>query len=569
MRRLSNLRPVVALFWGDDRHMLVYGVLLSLSTALAGIALLGLSGWFIVATSIAGATSATALAFDVFMPSAGIRLLAISRTASRYGERLTTHDATLRVLARLRETVFRGYASARAARSLAANPSRMLFRLTVDIDALDSLYLRVISPVIAAGIAAIFVAVALAFVHSVLGLAVGVALMAGGLGLPLLVSRRAAASSRRRAYALEVLRSRSIDLVRGQADLAMVGRLGAHLRAIEAADIRLGEADRALNRAEADTGFGLGMLSAVLLSGVLVAAAFLAEAGTIGAPGAAFAALLVLASLEPFGLLRSGAVEFGRTVQAAARLAPRLEPDPARRPTQEGEPAKAAVAPDIAVRLDDVEIRHPGAGLPVLSGVTLTIRASERVALVGASGAGKSTFLSLLARELTPARGVVLACRLAVLTQRIELFRDTLRGNLAIARTSATDKELLEALSQAGLADHVASLATGLDTMLGEGGAGLSAGQARRLALARLLLRDPPLWLLDEPSEALDGETARDLLARLHACARGRTVLIATHSRREADLADRILVMRNGHIVADIARGTTEFNAELCQLRPD
>jgi ATP-binding cassette subfamily C protein CydC len=170
---------------------------------------------------------------------------------------------------------------------------------------------------------------------------------------------------------------------------------------------------------------------------------------------------------------------------------------------------------------------------------------------------------------LTPVKGVVLACPLSMLTQRTELFRDTLRGNLAIARASATDEEMLEALRQAGLADHVASLSTGLDTMLGEGGAGLSAGQARRLALARLLLLDPPLWLLDEPSEALDGETARDLLARLHACARGRTVLIATHIRREADLADRILVMRNGHMVADIARGTTEFNAELSQLRPD
>ncbi|KAB2704452.1 MULTISPECIES: thiol reductant ABC exporter subunit CydC [Hyphomicrobiales] len=562
MSRLSSLRPVIALFWGGDRRMLVYGVLLSLSTALAGIALLGLSGWFIVATSIAGATSATALAFDVFMPSAGIRLLAIGRTASRYGERLTTHDATLRVLARLRETVFRGYAGARAARSLAANPSRMLFRLTIDIDALDSLYLRVIAPVMAAGIAAIFVAVALAFVRPLLGLAVGVALITGGLGIPFLVSRHAVTSSRRRAYALEVLRSRAIDLVRGQADLAMAGRLGAHLRAIEAADIRLGGADRALNRAEADAGFGLSVLSAMLLSGVLVATAFLAEAGTIGAAVAAFAVLLVLASLEPFGLLRRGAVEFGRTLQAAARLAPRLAPDA----VQKNQPAMAT---GIAIRLDDVEIRHRGADLPVLSGVTLTIRAGERVALVGASGAGKSSFLSLLAGELTPVKGVVLACPLSMLTQRTELFRDTLRGNLAIARASATDEEMLEALRQAGLADHVASLSTGLDTMLGEGGAGLSAGQARRLALARLLLLDPPLWLLDEPSEALDGETARDLLARLHACARGRTVLIATHIRREADLADRILVMRNGHMVADIARGTTEFNAELSQLRPD
>ena len=163
MSRLSALRPVLALFWAGDRRMLTYGTLLSFTTALAGIALLGLSGWFIAATSIAGLTLVTALTFDVFMPSAGIRLLAIGRTASRYGERLVTHDATLGVLAHLRERVFRRFARADAARGLAANPSRLLFRLTIDIDALDSLYLRVLAPVLVAAGAGLAVTAALAF----------------------------------------------------------------------------------------------------------------------------------------------------------------------------------------------------------------------------------------------------------------------------------------------------------------------------------------------------------------------------------------------------------------------
>lgn len=562
MSRLASLRPVLAVFCAGDRRMTAFGVVLSLTTALAGIALLGLSGWFITATAIAGATLATALAFDVFMPSAGIRLLALARTASRYGERLTTHDATLRVLAQLREQLFWGFARANAARRLAANPSQLLFRIIVDIDALDSLYLRVIAPVLAAVGTALVVAVVVAFVHPLLGLVTGLMLLTGGLSIPFLASRYAVAYSRRRAHALEALRARSIDLVRGQADLAMAGRLGSQLRAVEAADMRLGDADRALNRAEAGVGFGLGILSATLLAGVLLAVAFLAEAGTTSAPIAAFVVLLMLASLEPFGLLRRGAVEFGRTIQAAMRLAPHLS-------QQEEAAATSIPGGDTAICLRDVEIRHPGAASPILSGVSLTVHPGERIALVGTSGAGKSSLLSLLAGELKSAKGYVSALPFALLTQRTELFHDTLRGNLALAHTGASDAEMIETLEEAGLAKHVASLSDGLDTMLGEGGAGLSAGQARRLALARLLLRKVPLCLLDEPTEGLDGDTARDVIARLRDRTEGRTLVIATHTRREASLADRILVLRDGSISADLARGTPAFDAALSQLRPD
>ncbi|MCB1468333.1 MAG: ABC transporter ATP-binding protein, partial [Rhizobiaceae bacterium] len=216
MSTLAQLRPVAALFLRGNRRNLLFGAALSLTTALAGIALLGLSGWFITATAIAGASIVTALAFDVFMPSAGIRLLAIGRTASRYGERLATHDATLRVLARLRENLFRGWATPDTARDLSMQPSRLLFRLTMDVDALDSLYLRLVVPVLASAGAAVAVAVALAFVQPALGLVVGVVLLAGGLGIPLVAAMRAKGVARRRARALETLRSRAIDLVRGQ-----------------------------------------------------------------------------------------------------------------------------------------------------------------------------------------------------------------------------------------------------------------------------------------------------------------------------------------------------------------
>ncbi len=558
-----HLGPVAALFRSANRPMLAAGAAMALATVLSGIALLGLSGWFITATAIAGASVTTALAFDVFAPSAGIRFLALTRTAARYGERLTTHEATLRVLAQLRERLFRGWARADAARELAIRPSRLLFRLTVDIDALDSLYLRVVVPVFAALGAGLVTAIALGFLHPGLGAGVGLLLLGAGLGIPALAARRAEKAARRRAHALEVLRARSIDLMRGQTDLAMANRLGAQAAGIAAADGRLSEADIALNRIETDVSFALATVSAVLLAGILLAVAALAEAGTIGAPSAAFALLVGLACLEPFTGLRRGAVEFGRTLLAARRLGPRLGETP------DTVPAFPDPAPDRSVEVDGLIAGYPGARRPVLDGLSLAIRPGEHVAVIGESGAGKSTLLAVLAGELAPAGGHVAMAPATLLTQRSELFRDSLRGNLALARAGADDDDMHRALQAAGLDRFVATLPDGLDTPLGEGGTGLSGGQSRRLALARFLLRDTPVWLLDEPTEGLDGATARDVLARIAARSRDRALVVATHIRREAALADRLIRLEEGRIVADIARGSAEYDHALEGLRPD
>lgn len=559
---VRQLRPVAGLFLSGSRAMLIAGVLLSVVTALCGIALLGLSGWFITATGIAGLSAATALAFDVFVPSAGIRFLALARTASRYGERLTTHDATLAVLAALRERLFRGWAQPGAARDLVKRPARLLFRLTLDIDALDSLYLRVIVPIIGACAVALAAGVVLGLMQPLLGLSAAGFLILAGAGVPAAAAAAARRPARRRAHGLEVLRSRAIDLVSGQTEWIMAGRLAARQDGLAAADRYLSESDDALNRIEVRTGAGFAVAGALLLAATLVAVALLAESGTIGAPVAALGLLVALAAMEPFAALRRGAVELGRTLIAAGRIAPRL-----------ASPLEAAgpVAPPagIAARLEDVTVRHPGAARPALSAITLTIAEGERIALIGPSGAGKSTLLGLLAGESAPQAGQVARRAATLLTQRTELFQDTLRDNLRLADPRADDASLIEALDAAGLRDDVEALPNGLDTRLGEGGHGLSGGQARRLAFARLLLRPTSLWLFDEPTEGLDGATARDVLARLRGRTGDRTVVIATHIRREAEAADRLVIMDRGTITAIIARGEPGFQAALAALRPD
>lgn len=558
-----DLRLVLRPFLAAQPRPLLLGCLLAAVTVLAGMALLGLSGWFITATALAGLHAATAFTFDVFMPSAGIRLLALGRTASRYGERLVTHDATFAVLAALRVRLFRGWAKAEAARELLMRPARLLFRLTADIDALESLYLRLLVPAAAALGAALLAGVVLGFMHVAMGLALMLWLVTVGWGIAFVVARRARRPAVQRAHAIEALRARAVDLVAGQTDLVMAGRIGAQRQALMNADMHLAKADLALNKLEAAAGFAYGSAGTLTLVGVLLAVGLLVGEGVIGPPAAALALLVALTATEPFAALRRGALDAGRTWLAVWRLAPRMSEESASTSTSNESDAT------FALQLQRVTVVHDGSCTPVLSDVTLTLNAGERVALIGASGAGKSTLFAAIAGEITPLSGSKSAQPACLLTQRTELFQDSLRDNLRLAAPNATDAQLHAVLYAAGLEDEVRALATGLDTRLGEGGLGLSGGQSRRLALARLLLRPVPLWLLDEPTEALDAATAHDVLQRLAQHAGPRTLLIATHLRREAALADRLVCMRQGRIVADLRRGTEAFDAALRSLRPD
>jgi len=560
MKPRSTLRPVLAaLARMAPRRLWLGGALLALLTVLMGMALLGLSGWFITATALAGLVPATAIVFDVFMPSAGIRLLALGRTGTRYAERLVTHDATLAVLAALRERLLRSWATPAAALSLRLRPARLLQRLTADVDALDSLYLRLFVPLLAATGATLMAALALGLMRWWLGMALAAWLLVTGLGSALWLARSARRPAVRRALALESLRARTADLVAGQAELAMAGTLAAHCERIAALDARVAEADAELHGLEARTSFVQGLCGALALAGVLLGVGWLAEAGLLGAPVAALALLLALTAMEPFAALRRGALEAGRSWLAARRLAPALRDGAVQGACEPAAPRQGwaveleqVVAPRAAVLAQDIRIAE-----------------GERVALLGASGAGKTTLLSLMAGELQPLAGAVRARRCTWMTQRTELFEDSLRDNLLLACPEAAEDTLWAALEVAGLAGDVRAMAQGLDTRLGEGGLGLSGGQARRLALARLLLSPARCWLLDEVTEGLDARTAADLLVRLDSAARGRTLVLATHKLREAQLADRLLWVEQGRVVSEALRGTPPFEAALARLRQD
>ncbi|WP_176036154.1 thiol reductant ABC exporter subunit CydC [Brucella tritici] len=560
MNGLRSLQPILRLFFRTKGMALLAGIATATVTVLAGIALLGLSGWFITATAIAGLSIATAVVFDVFAPAAGIRLLAILRTGSRYLERLVTHDATLAILAALREKLFRSWARPSAANALLKRPARLLFRLTADIDALDSLYLRVVVPVGAALATALVAGIALGLMSPLFGLLVALVLLGAGLGIPLSAARRSEKSMRQRAKGTEALRARTVDLVAGQTELLMAGRLEDQKLALVRADGYVAASDRKLNRIEIVTGAGFGIVHAALLAGGLIAVGLLMQAGSIGAPVAALGMLIILGAMEPFSVLRRGAMELGRTILAAKRVAPQLHDDVELAAPKQPENGTA-------VHLKNVSVRHEGADRDALKNLDLDIAAGERIAIVGTSGAGKSTLFNFLAGEIPADQGSVAVVPARLLTQRTELFQDSLRDNLRLARADASDQELVDALQAAGLGAFIAELPAGLDAMLGEGGLGLSGGQARRLALARLFLTHVPLWLLDEPTEGLDAATARDVLERLKIKAGSRTLLIATHIRREAQICERIIVLNQGALVESVGKSSPRFGEILHTMR--
>lgn len=568
---MTALFGIFVLIWRDQRQSLLRGAALGLVVLLAGVSLLALSGWFITAAAAAG-LAGTGAVFDVFRPSALVRLLALGRTAARYGERLLTHDATLRSLAALRVRLLRSYAAAPYDQLVRLRGPQVLNRLTADVDALDGVPLRLILPVLA-GLAA--QALAFLAIWHLVSLAVAAWIAVGfgaGSTLPLVWAGRAALKPSHRAeMAAQAFRSRLIDMVQARADLAIYGQLVRQKQAVLAADLRR-QTDRArLDRIERRAGLALAMVGTLVAGGALALGMALAQAATITPALAAVGFFAGLALMETVAPLRRAVSDLGRMAQAARRVAGGLAPKPVATPVASGltrsqpsttERAPVPVATPVAIgtpgvlQITGLTFRRPGALAPVLHDVSLSVAMGEILAIAGPSGAGKSTVLLLAARLLQPGAGQItlgslpladwddaaLRRQLVLVPQRSALMAGTLRAALTLADPQADDATLWAALEAAQLAGVIRAKG-GLALRLGPLGAGLSGGEARRLVLARAVLRRPTVLLLDEPTEGLDDATARKVLTALRQHLPAAAILTASHRRIELDWADRVLTL--------------------------
>lgn len=543
---MRDLFAIIIWVLRSERAAMAKGFALAVTVLAMGVALLALSGWFIMATAAAG-IAGLGILFNVFAPSAMVRFLALGRTAARYGERVLTHDATLRAVSNLRIALLKGLLTRpyRALEQLRANSE--LNRIAADTEALDGALLRLTIPAVAGWATILGVALVLWWlVHPFIALILAV----GYLGLPtaiFFVGQRIAKAQTRLAEAgLQAGRSRMVDLVAGREDLSAFGQLqNATGRTLDAF-ARTARAREKLDRIERQMGGALDMAGALVTTGCLVVGGTLVQAGQMDTASAAIGVFAALALAEAVAPIRRALSEIGRMAQAAKRVRPAIDA------AYGGVDAAVAPAGSDGLRIKNVTFEPDGK--PMFAPVTLNVDAGEAVVLEGVSGSGKSTVLLLAMGALCPSQGSILFAgrnpaqvpikemtKTAVLvTQRHALITGTIAANLRLADPDASDADLWHALDAVYLADTLRARG-GLDMRLGPRGTGLSGGESRRLVLARAILRKPELMLLDEPTEGLDDTTARNVMAGLRKACPDAAMLIAAHRDAERECADRVV----------------------------
>ncbi|AEX51382.1 heme ABC transporter ATP-binding protein/permease CydC [Rahnella aquatilis] len=551
---MKTLLPYLALY---RRHWfrLSLGVILAIVTLLASIGLLTLSGWFLAASAVAGI--AGLYSFNYMLPAAGVRGAAIFRTAGRYAERLVSHDATFRVLAHLRVFTFTKIMPLSPGGIARFRQADLLNRLVADVDTLDHLYLRVISPLVSALVVILLVTFGLSFLDITLALTLGTIMLVLMLLLPVIFYRAGKPAGRELTALRSDYRMQLTSWLQGQSELVVFGaqpRFRQRLNDIEQRWMLRQQQQAKLT--------GLSQAMVIAAAGLTVTLMLWLAAGGISQfpqPGALIALFVFtpLAAFEALGPVAAAFQHLGQVIASAQRVSQIID-----QPADVTFPSQGPLAGEqISLSLKNVNFTYPDQPLPVLKNITLDIRAGEHIALLGQTGCGKSTLLQLLTRGWDISRGTLeinghpvtdydeatLRKMITVVSQRAHVFNTTLRENLRMASPHSTDEQLAEALRKVDL--HVLLENEGLNAWLGEGGRQLSGGEQRRIGLARALLHDAPLWLLDEPTEGLDAETEQHILALLHTHCQNKTLLLVTHRLHGLEALDRICVMEEGQIV--------------------
>nr|WSW68043.1 thiol reductant ABC exporter subunit CydD [Streptomyces sp. NBC_00995] len=539
---------------GAQRGRLLLALLLGSLALGSAVGLMAVSGWLI------SRASEQPPVLYLMVAVTATRAFGIGRAVFRYAERLVSHDAVLRMLAELRVSVYRSLERVAPAGLRRTRRGDLLSRLVADVDALQDYWLRWLLPACTAAVVGVGAAGFTAWLLPEAGIVLAAGLLLAGVGVPFVSGACARHAERRLAPARADLATGITDLLGGTAELTVAGALPARVARTREAD---GALTRIAARAAAATALG-GGLSALITGLTVVAAALVAlPAVSDGRLAGVELAVVVLTPLAAFEAVTGLplAVQYRQRVRRSAeRVFEVLDaPVPVREPAA---PAKAPASPfPLVVR--GLSARYAGAGRDALDSFDLTLEAGRRIAVVGRSGSGKTTLAQVLLRFLDARTGTYRiggvdasalegdAVRRVVglCAQDAHVFDSSIRENLRLARTGATDVELRDALGRARLLDWALALPDGLDTLVGEHGARLSGGQRQRLALARALLADFPVLVLDEPAEHLDLPTADALTADLLAATRGRTTVLITHRLEGLDAVDEVVVLEEGVVV--------------------
>ncbi|MDK0520851.1 thiol reductant ABC exporter subunit CydD [Streptomyces sp. ML-6] len=539
---------------GAQRGRLALALLLGSLALGSAVGLMAVSGWLI------SRASEQPPVLYLMVAVTATRAFGLGRAVFRYAERLVSHDAVLKMLAELRVSVYRGLERIAPAGLRRTRRGDLLSRLVADVDALQDYWLRWMLPVATAALVGAATAGFVGWLLPAAGAVLAAGLLLAGVGVPLVAGACSRRTERRLSPARAELATRITDLLGGTAELTVAGALPARSARTREAD---GVLTRIAARAAAATALGGGLTA--LIGGLTVIATALVALpavrdGRLAGVELAVVVLTPLAAFEAVTGLPLAAQYRHRVKRSAERVFEVLDaPLPVHEPE---DPAEAPATP-FPLEVRGLSARYAGTDRDALDTVDLTLTAGRRIAVVGPSGSGKTTLAQVLLRfldartgtyriggvEARALEGDAVRRFVGLCAQDAHVFDSSIRENLRLARTGATDDELRDALGRARLLDWVESLPEGLDTPVGEHGARLSGGQRRRLALARALLADFPVLVLDEPAEHLDLATADALTADLLAATRGRTTVLITHRLQGLEAVDEVLVLDAGRIV--------------------
>jgi ATP-binding cassette subfamily C protein CydC len=558
-RQWRELAFFLKLF-GRHFKWMILGTGLGLLATISAIGLIALSGWFISAAAYAGLTVATAQLFNFFHPGIGLRLFAIGRTLARYAERIVTHDVTFRILQSLRSWFYIHLEPLAPARLMMYRSADVLNRIVADIDALDNLYLRVFSPSIVALVTSILVVVFIGLFDPLMALSVAMFLVIAGFGVPAIVLRLAGSSGHELAHHISNLRIRIVDALQGLPELLVFGAYPQQIDLVKQSNLALLKVQLRMSHIRGASFALITVFSGLAVLCALYLAVILVNHQTLDGPALALVILTVMASFEAILPLPLAYQYLGQTREAGRRLLEIVETVP------------QVVFPDqsiplgrqFSIRFESVCFRYHDQAPWTLSDVDFHIPAGRRVAVIGETGSGKSTLVHLLARFWNPVSGHIrlgeneidnfseteLRRLISVVSQQPHMFNATLKENLLLACPGASDDQLLAALNTAQLLEFVKGLPDGLNTWTGEAGQLISGGQARRVAVARAILHNGPLWVLDEPTEGLDPITEKNMMQALKRQTAGRTLLLITHRLLDLDWMDHILMLDHGRVIA-------------------
>ena len=522
------------------------GALLILATIVSGMGLLGLSGWFITETALTGLLLAAGVqaSINLYTPGGGIRLFALTRTVARYFERIYNHDTVLRQLTDIRVRLFQGLSLASGSRRRELGGAQWLSRLTRDVDALDTLYLRLIAPT---AVAALITVLVLLLSGALFGLEITLWL-AALLFSSLLVATigtlvRTRKTARRQSDNEDRLRTAVIEHLEGIAELTAAGRTGKHgawlLRQAHGFTRKQAKIDRRAGWNQAISQLLVNLATIFLLWAGLA----LFETGVMSGPVLVMAPITLLGLAEVYTVLPDAFGRFGATEAAAGRLNQMTQQVGASdfETTERLTSSESANLPHgKALVVEELAVKY-GNAAPMFTHLNLSVDCGERVGIVGHSGSGKSTLADAVTGLIPHCHGQMARQPLAYLTQSTVLFEDTLRANLQLGDPSASDTDLWRALELVGLANRFEDEPHQLDTWLGSSGSRLSGGEARRVALARVLLNPAPLVILDEPFTGVDADTRQRICQQLDGWLAGKTLIAQGHGPDALPDTDRVI----------------------------